>query len=203
MKLIGSYTSPFVRKVRIVLFEKKLDYQLHIENVHSADTAIKTFNPLGKVPCLVLDDGEAIFDSSVICDYLDGISPNARLIPQSGRARAAVKTREALADGLCDAAIAVRLELQRSVDKREESVVQRQWGKVDAALDAMSVTLGTHPWCLGINMSLADIAVGTALGYLDFRFPEKDWRGRYANLAMLYDKLARRPSFMETVPHDL
>ena len=109
MKLIGAYTSPYVRKVRIVLSEKKLDYQLVLEDVWNSDSILQA-NPLGKVPCLVMEGGEAVFDSRVIVEYLDTRSPLNRLIPESGRGRTEVRTWEALADGLIDAAILARLE---------------------------------------------------------------------------------------------
>lgn len=200
MKLIGSHSSPYARKVRIVLAEKKLDYQFVLEDVWSPNTGIKEFNPLGKVPCLIMDDGGAVFDSRVICEYLDGLSPNARLIPQDSRARIAVKTWEALADGLCDAAIAVRLESQRAADRQDPMSISRQMEKMDSALEAISNGLGDNPWCVGVNMTLADIAVGAALAYLDFRFPHIAWREQHPNLLRLQEKLEKRPSFIDTAP---
>lgn len=200
MKLIGSHSSPYARKVRIVLAEKKLDYQFVLEDVWSPNTGIKEFNPLGKVPCLIMDDGGAVFDSRVICEYLDGLSPNARLIPQDSRARIAVKTWEALADGLCDAAIAVRLESQRAADRQDPVSISRQMEKMDSALEAISKGLGDNPWCVGVNMTLADIAVGAALAYLDFRFPHIAWREQHPNLLRLQEKLEKRPSFIDTAP---
>lgn len=200
MKLIGSLTSPYVRKVRIVMAEKKLDYRLEIENVWSADTQIQTYNPLGKVPCLVVEDGGALFDSRVIVEYVDTLSPVARLIPQPGRDRAAVKCWEAIADGLLDACVTIVKEKQRPEAQRSQEWIDRQYGKIHASLDAMDKSLGENAYCMGINYSLADIAVGCALGYLDLRFAELDWRTGHPNLARLYDKLAQRQSFVDTVP---
>lgn len=203
MKLIGSLTSPFVRKVRVVLAEKKLDYKFDIEDVWSADTAIQDSNPLGKVPCLVMEGGEAIFDSRVIVEYVDTLSPVGKLIPLSGRERVEVRTWEALADGLLDAAILARLEQTwagRSEAQRSQAWVDRQLDKVHASLKAMSQGLGDRPWCNGNHHSLADIAVGCALGYLDFRFPQIDWRDDYPNLGKLLEKLMQRQSFIDTVP---
>lgn len=199
MKLIGTRTSPYVRKVRIFLAEKKLDYRFEIEDVWSADSKVPEYNPLGKVPCLVMDDNGAVFDSRVIVEYLDGLSPNARLIPQNGRPRIEVKTWEALADGICDAAVVARLESQRAIEKQDEKIIARQMGKIDSGLAAMAHGLADKPWCVGLALSLADIATGAALGYLDFRFPQIDWRERHANLAKLYERLMQRPSFTETV----
>jgi glutathione S-transferase len=203
MKLIGSLTSPYVRKVRIVMAEKKLDYRLELEDVWSADTRIAAANPLGKVPCLVMEGGEAVFDSRVIVEYVDTLSPVSRLIPASGRERAEVRTWEALADGLLDASIAARLEQTwpgRTDAQRSPAWIDRHLAKIHAALKAMSLGLGEKGWCAGIHFSLADIAVGVALGYLDFRFPQIDWREPYPNLARLHEKLAQRQSFIDTTP---
>ncbi len=203
MKLIGAITSPYVRKVRIVMAEKKLDYQFVQEDVWSADTTIGASNPLGKVPCLVMEGGEAVFDSRVIVEYLDGLSPVGKLIPPSGRERAEVKTWEALADGVLDAAILARLEAtwpHRSAEQRSQAWIDRQMGKIHASLKSMSQGLGDKPFCSGIHFSLSDVAVGCALGYLDFRFPVISWRNDYPNLAKLSEKLALRPSFIDSKP---
>ena len=202
MKLIGSLTSPYVRKVRIVMAEKKLDYQHELEDVWANDK-IMTSNPLGKVPCLVLPGGEAIFDSRVIVEYLDTRSPVSRLIPESSRERIEVRPWEALADGILDAAILARLEQTwpgRSAEQRSQAWVDRQLHKVSASLAAISTGLADKPWCLGIHLSLADIAVGCALGYIEFRFPQIEWRGPHPNLAKLAAKLAARQSFIDTLP---
>ena len=202
MKLLGALTSPYVRKVRIVMAEKKLDYQLVLEDVWASDAILKA-NPLGKVPCLVMEGGEAVFDSRVIVEYLDTLSPVGRLIPASGRERAEVRTWEALADGVLDASIEARLEQTwagRTDAQRSTAWVTRQMVKVNAAIIAMSKGLGDKPFAAGIHLSLADIAVGCALGYIDFRFGSIDWRGQYPNLARLYEKLIARPSFVETQP---
>lgn len=203
MKLIGTTTSPFVRKVRIVMAEKKLDFQFIEEDVLSPTTRIGDFNPLGKVPCLVMEGGEAVFDSRVIVEYLDTLSPVGKLIPPSGRERVEVKTWEALADGLMDAAVLARMEQVwpgRTPEQRCQSWIDRQLGKIDAALTSMSQGLGEKPFCHGIHFSLADVALGCALGYLDFRFPEVDWRKHHPNLTKLYDKLSQRQSFQDTRP---
>ena len=203
MKLIGSTTSPYVRKVRIVMAEKKLDYQFVLDNVWSADTKIAASNPLGKVPCLVMEGAEAVFDSRVIVEYLDTLSPVGKLIPSTGRERAEVKTWEALADGLLDAAILVRLENTfegRTEGQRSQAWIDRQMDKVHASLKAIAQGLGDKPFCSGIHLSLSDIAVGCALGWLEFRFPEIGWRADYPNLEKLMDKLAQRPSFADTRP---
>jgi glutathione S-transferase len=203
MKLIGAVTSPYVRKVRIVMSEKKLDFQFVTEDVWSATTTIGEANPLGKVPCLVMEGGEALFDSRVIVEYIDTLSPVGKLIPSMGRERAEVKTWEALADGVLDAAILARLEATwpgRTAEQRSSAWIDRQMGKIAASLKAISHGLGDKPFCAGIHFSLADIAVGSVLGYLDFRFPQISWRADYPNLAKLDDKLASRQSFIDTKP---
>ncbi len=203
MKVIGAITSPYARKVRIVMAEKKLDYQFVLEDVWAADTKIAEANPLGKVPCLVMEGGEALFDSRVIVEYLDTLSPVGKLLPTVGRERAEVKTWEALADGLLDAAILARLEATwagRSKAQRSQAWIDRQLAKIHAALAAMGRGLGDKPFCCGIHLSLADVAVGCALGYLDFRFPDIDWRAAHPNLHKLQDKLMQRQSFIDTQP---
>jgi len=203
MKLIGSNTSPYVRKVRIVMAEKKLDYDYVLEDVWGANTNIAQFNPLGKVPCLVLENGDVIFDSRVIVEYFDTLSPVGKLIPAVGRERAEVKTLEALADGLLDAAILARMEATwdgRTKAQRSQAWIDRQLVKINAALQAMSKSLGDKPHYTGNHPGLADIAVGVALAYLDFRFAQINWREVHPNLHKLYDKLAQRPSFIDTQP---
>ena len=203
MKLIGSITSPYVRKVRIVMLEKKLDYQFVEENVWAADTTIPDANPLGKVPCLVMEGGEAVFDSRVIVEYLDTLSPVGKLIPAQGRERAEVKTWEALADGVLDAAILARLEASwagRTEGQRSKAWIDRQNGKIHTSLKAMSAGLGDKLFCSGVHFSLSDVAVGCALSYLDFRFAQIDWRAQHPNLARLQEKLSQRSSFIETQP---
>ena len=202
MKLIGALTSPYVRKVRIVMAEKKLDFQFVLEDVWGTDALLKS-NPLGKVPCLVMEGGEAVFDSRVIVEYLDTLSPVGKLIPPPGRERIEVRTWEALADGILDAAILARLEANwagRQEGERSQAWIDRQMSRVHGSVKAVSQGLGEKPWCSGTHFTLADVAVGCALGYLDFRFPHIDWRADYPNLAKYSEKLATRQSFIDTLP---
>ena len=200
MKLIGAYSSPYVRKTRIVMAEKKIDYEFMVESPWDAASRVPEYNPLGKVPVLVMEDGGAVFDSRVIVEYIDTVNPVNKLIPASGRARVEVRCWEALADGICDAAIAVRLEAGRPKNQQSADWIKRHLAKVDQGLAAAARGLGDKPWCSGNAFSLADIATGVALGYLDFRFPQIDWRKQFPNLAKLADKLAARSSFSETLP---
>jgi len=199
--LVASLTSPYVRKVRVVMAEKRIDCQLRLEDVWAANTTIQDVNPLGKVPCLIMEDGGAVFDSRVIVEYLDTLTPVARLIPQAGRERVEVRTWEALADGVLDAAILVRLEqTQRPAALQSGAWIERQMRKIERSVEAMASGLGERQWCSGQALSLADIAVGCTLAYLDFRFPQLAWRARYPNLVRLQDKLAARQSFIDTAP---
>jgi glutathione S-transferase len=200
MKLIASQTSPYARKVRIALVEKKIEYDLVEESPWAAETTVPDYNPLGKVPVLVLDDGTTLFDSRVIVEYLDTVSPVSRLIPEPNRQRIVVKRWEALADGICDAAAAIVLERKRPAKQQNGDWLDRQRRKVDLGVKELSQDLGDRPWCNGEAYSLADIAIGCALAYLDLRHPDIDWRGDYPNLVKLADKLSKRPSFAETVP---
>lgn len=197
MKLIGSLTSPYVRKVRVVMAEKKLDYELILDDVWSSNPAITEHNPLGKVPCLVIEDFGNLFDSRVIVEYLDTLSPVGRLLPQTGRDKALVKVWEAAADGLMDAAVNIHME-NHIRPEQDQSWVARQEAKIHRTLAYLDTQLGDSPFCFGINLSLADIAVGCALGYLDLRFEELNWRSKHEQLARLWDKLSERTSFEQT-----
>ena len=200
MKLIGSLTSPYVRKIRIVLAEKKIDYDLVLDSPWVEANQVAALNPLGKVPVLVLEDASTLYDSRVIAEYLDTVAPNNRLIPSSGRERISVKRWEALADGVLDAAVAAFLESRRPDGERSPSWIDRQRGKIAQALQAMSDELGEQSWCHGNNLSLADVTAGCALGYVSFRLADIPWAKRHRNLTHLYEKLMQRPAFAETVP---
>jgi glutathione S-transferase len=200
LKLIASKTSPYVRKVRIALAEKKIEYQMVEAAPYEPVNPVHTWSPLGKVPVLVLDDGTHLFDSRVIVEYIDSVSPVSRLIPEPNRQRIEVKRWEALADGICDAMIAVVMESRRPAGQQSKEWIARQRQKVGAGVAELSRELEEKAWCDGESYTLADIATGCALGYLDLRNPELDWRQEYPNLARLTEKLAKRPSFQETAP---
>lgn len=202
MKLLGSLTSPYVRKVRILLAEKKIDCEFVVDSPWLADSQAAHFNPLGKVPVLILDDETTIYDSRVIVEYLDKLTPNKRMIPSSGRERIIVKRWEALADGVADAAAEALLESRRPDGERSPAWIERQRGKVIAGLQAMARELGERNWCHGNSLSLADIATGSALGYIGFRHPDIDWCSQHDNLARLHERLLQRASFAQTQPQD-
>ena len=201
MKLLGSGPSPYTRKVRIVLAEKRIDCDFETVDVNPSENPVNALNPLGKVPTLVLDDGSTLFDSRVIVEFLDGVSPIARLIPDDNRDRVAVRRWEALADGALDAGLLIRYEGLRPRKLQSTDWANKQTGKLERSLAQMAADLGDRPWCHGERYSLADIAVGACLGWVEFRKPGGvEWRSRYANLAKLYDKLMERPAFADTAP---
>lgn len=200
MKLIGTSSSPYTRKARVVLAEKRIEYEFIVDGPYDPQSQVPVYNPLGKVPVLLLDDNTSIFDSRVIVEYLDHASPVTKLIPEDTRHRIQVRRWEALADGCTDAAVAVVMEKRRPVNLQSADWIARQQGKIDRALNVISDELGARNWCTGEFFNLSDIVVGCCLGYLDLRLPELNWRKTYPNLAKLAGKLALRPSFKDTVP---
>jgi glutathione S-transferase len=200
MKLVGSLTSPYVRKTRIVLLEKRINYTFEVVVPWDADSPVADYNPLGKVPVLIMEDGTPLYDSRVIVEYLDNISPVSRLIPESNRHRIMVKRWEVLADGISDAAAMIFRERKRPAAQQSPEWIMRQQQKVTRGLEASAHELGTKKWCNGSAYALADVALGCTLGYLTFRFPEVEWRTAFPNLADLADKLEKRASFVETAP---
>lgn len=200
MKLLGSVPSPFTRKVRIVLAEKRVECAFEQVEVMAAGSPVPMHNPLGKIPVLVLDDGSTLYDSRVIAEFLDTVSPMGRLIPEESRNRIAVRRWEALADGTIDAGILIRYEQAREANLQSTAWIARQTGKLERGLAEMARELGDKPWCHGNSFTLADIAFGCTLGWLAFRFTAIDWRGQYPNLAKHFDKLSERPAFADTVP---
>jgi glutathione S-transferase len=200
MKLLGSLTSPYVRKVRIVLAEKKIEYEFILDDPWAEASQVPKHNPVGKVPVLLMEDGTPLFDSRVIVDYLDGVTPLSRLIPEPNRERIETKRWEALADGVTDAAVTALLESRRKPAEQSNAWIERQLGKVNAGLEALADELEDKSWCNGNGYGLADVATGVCLGYLAFRFPKIGWRKQYPALDKLYEKLAQRQSFIDTVP---
>lgn len=201
MQLIISLTNPFARKTRIVMAEKRIECDIVVDAPWKPGNRVSHYNPLGKVPVLVLDDGTALFDSRVIVEYLDSISPVGQVIPDRyGRQQVAVRRWEALADGLIDAAMATYLEHKRLLLQQNLAWATRQQTKIMATLNMLAHDLNAKLWCSGDVFSLADIALGCALGYLDLRFPNIDWRKTHPNLMTHAAKLAERSSFIDTIP---
>lgn len=200
LKLIASATSPFARKVRIALAEKKVEYQQIEASAWEPGNPVHAYNPLGKLPVLILDDGTHLYDSRVIVEYIDLVSPVSRLIPEPARQRIVVKKWEALADGVCDAAAAIVIERRRPGNLQSADWIDRQRRKIREGVAELSRELAERAWCYGEAYSLADIATGCALGYLDLRHAELEWRKIYPNLERLAEKLGKRASFADTVP---
>ena len=201
MKLLSSTASPYTRKVRIVLAEKKIDCELETVDVAPAENPVNRHNPLGKIPTLLLDDGTALYDSRVIVEFLDGKSPISRLIPEDLRDRVAVRRWEALADGVLDAGLLVRYESMRDKKERSKAWVDKQLARMHRGMAQTMADMESRPWCHNGKYSLADIAVGCCLGWLDFRKPgDVDWLKQYEALAAHYAKLMERAAFAETVP---
>jgi glutathione S-transferase len=201
MKLLASPASPYTRKVRIVLVEKKIECDMELVDVNPVDNPVNAHNPLGKIPALLLDDGTPLYDSRVIVEFLDGKSPILRLIPEDLRDRIAVRRWEALADGVLDAGLLVRYETLRDKKERSKAWSDKQLARVKRGMAQMSSDLAENPWCHNGKYSLADIAVGCCLGWLGFRKPgDVDWHQEYPVLAKHYEKLIARPAFADTVP---
>jgi glutathione S-transferase len=201
MKLLSSTASPYTRKVRIVLAEKKIECELQPVDVQPVENPVNAHNPLGKIPTLVLDDGTALYDSRVIAEFLDSVSPISKLIPEGTRDRLAVRRWEALADGVTDAGILVRYESLRDKSEQSQAWSGKQLARMHRGMAQMAAELVERTWCHGDRYSLADIALGCCLGWLDFRKPGGvDWHKEYPGLAKHYGKMMERPAFADTVP---
>lgn len=200
MQLLASLTSPYARKIRVILHEKKLPFELVVDSPWEALTRVPDVNPLGKVPVLVCDNGEAFFDSPVIAEYLETLHTAPNLLPLDPLARVRVRMTEALADGINDAAVTALLESRRPDGERSAAVTARQMEKVGRSLDRLEQRCADRTWLDGDEISLGDISVGIALGYLDLRFPSLGWRQDRPALTAFAERLFQRPSFVDTVP---
>ena len=201
MKLLGAPGSPYVRKVRVAFVEKHIPYEFVIARGSDPNSAVSEFNPLGKVPVIVRDDGKAIYDSPVIVEYLDGLVGDNKLIPAAFLPRIEVKRWEALGDGIVDATVAISHDQRRPEPKRQDNDwYVKQQRKIDAGLARMETDLGDRMFCHGDTFTLADIACGIALGYLDRALPKVDWRRSYPGLRAHAERLAKRESFRTTLP---
>ena len=244
MKLYGSLTSPYVRKVRIVLKEKGLAHDLVVEGPADAAGNVARLNPLRAIPLLERDDGEVFFDSPMICEYIDSLNDKPRLYPASGEARWQALRWQALGQGMLEATVARMMEGRKPAEKQDSSVIAKHEARIAAALafaaarvpptamdggsaEREAVPPGTNAGAVfpptamdggsaenagavfppngfisGNSLGIADIALGTALGYLDLRYVH-DWRGRYPKLANWFAPIGQRPSFVETLAPEL
>ena len=200
MKLLYTANSPYARKVRIVAIEKRIELELQEVVLADPECIVKQYNPLGKVPVLILDNQECLYDSKVIVEYLDLHTPVAHLIPQDNRNKILVRRWESLSDGICDAAIVAMLEDRKPIELQSTALIEKQLAKVLRGLDVLNNDIAKKKWCVNETFSLADIALGCMLGYVDLRFKRLNWQDNYANLAKHYAILVKRPSFKVTMP---
>ncbi len=200
MKLFGSPGSPFARKVRVFLEEKRIPHEYAVARGSAPGSPVPQYNPLAKVPTLVLDDGRGLYDSPVIVEYLDSLGSGPKLIPEPFADRIEVKRWEALGDGIAEATVAINHDLREPKDRQHPAAWhERQRLKIDRGLATMEKDLGRNEFCFGSRLTLADIAAGYALGYLDFALPEVEWRTAHSALAKLAERLFVRPSFAITL----
>ncbi len=201
LTLLYTQNSPYARKVRIVAAEKHIELNQESVVLAEPDNAARQYNPLGKVPVLILPNEEAVYDSPVIAEYLDKKSPVANLIPVDNEVRVQVKRWEALADGVCDAAVAVMLEKRRQAEKQDETVIEKQQAKVINGLNAFEQALEGQEWLVNNKYGLADIALACAVGYVSIRFEaDIEMATQYPNLFAFYATLLERPIYAETQP---
>ena len=200
MKLLGTNTSHYVRKVRLVLLEKHLPHTYLIDAPREPGSQVARANPLGRIPALILDDETCVFDSPVIAEYVDTLNDSPILIPRDDAlARMRVKRWEALADGIMDSAVAVRNETIRPAEKQEPNNISLHNLAITRALDHAAAQLGQQQWCEGASITLADLAMVSVLIYLDLRQAERDWRGAHPNLAAWFVRVSARESVRETM----
>ena len=200
IKLRYTPTSPFVRKVTVLCHETGLDSRVvRVSTNPWGDDDLPRHNPLGKVPALVLDDGSTLFESLLVCEYLDSLHDGDKLIPASGAARWQALRQHALADGILDSAVLLLVEgKRRPEEKRWDAWSDRQKGKIDRALDALEQDIAG----LGGAFTIGPMTAAIALDYLDFRFPNYGWRGGRPRLEAWHGKISERPSLQETLPHE-
>ena len=200
MKLLYTPNSPYARKVRIVALEKQIELELQEVVLADPECIVKNYNPLGKVPVLILNDGDSLYDSRVIVEYLDNHAPGTHLIAQDNTSKIATRRWESLCDGICDAAVSAMLEQRKAPEKQSQANIDKQLEKVTRGLEVLNMDITKRKWCVNETFSLADIALGCALAYVDLRFKELNWQDNYVNLAKHYSLLVKRPSFKMTVP---
>jgi glutathione S-transferase len=195
MKVFGTASSPFTRKVRIVAHEKALPLEFVVDSPMNSDSGVPAMNPLGKIPVLMRPDGSTLIDSMLIAEFLDTLNDRPRLLPVAGPERFEVREWEALAAGVMDAAVLIRMESIREPAERSDKWIVRQRGKIDRTLAFLERKLSGREWCVGQALTLADISLGCALSYLNFRFAEVPWAANYAQIGRLCERLEARASF--------
>ena len=200
MKLLGTNTSPYARKARLVLLEKNIPHDYIVDPPREPGSQVARVNPLGRIPALILDDETCVFDSPVIAEYADSLNDNPILIPRNDAlARMRVKRWEALADGIMDSAVVVRTESMRPAEKQEAGNISLHNNAITRALAYAADQMGAREWCEGASITLADLALASALVYLDLRQAERGWRGAHPNLAAWFARMSVRASVRTTL----
>ena len=200
MKLLGTNTSPYVRKARLVLLEKNIPHTYLVDAPREPGSQVVRANPLARIPALILDDDSCVFDSAVITDYADTLNDTLILIPRNdAKARMLVKRGEALADGIMDSAVVVRNEVLRPASAQDAATITRHNDAISRALAHVASELGERQWWVGNSISLADLALVSALVYLDLRQAERDWRGAHPNIAAWFDRMSAGESVRITL----
>ncbi len=198
LTLIGSLTSPYVRKIRILFAEKQLPYEWILDDVWGKNPQVNAHNPLGQVPCLLVDQKDAVIDSHVIAEYLELLVPMH--LPKDPMQRIEALKWAALTDGLMDAAAKYRVEQLRPEKLQWPTWLKRQRDKIDAGLSMIETHLSTHPWLANDSYSVADIGLMCVLNFLDFRQPDYAWRDTFLHIAGWEHALASQAAFSETLP---
>ena len=201
MRLISATPSPYARKVRIALAEKGIPFELQTEVPWDSTTATPQYNPLEKLPVLILDDGSAVYESRFILEYLEAKHPRPPLLPGDIDGKLAARQVEVRCDGVCDAFVLLFFERHRAEEHRSGPWMARQQRKIDGGMAALARIAGERDFVVGDRFGLADIAVGTVTAYLSVRWPEYPWRANHPTLAALSDRLEQRPSFRGSVPY--
>jgi glutathione S-transferase len=200
-KLISATPSPYARKVRIALAEKNLPFELVTEVPWDSTTSLPKFNPLEKLPVLITEDGETVYESHYILEWLEAKHPAPALVPEDVDGRLAARRLEVLCDGVCDAVVLTFFERQRGDGRASPEWLARQRRKIDGGVAEIARIVGDREWAVGDRFGLGDIAAGTVVGYMAVRFPEHPWRELHPNLAAMSDRLENRPSFADTRPY--
>lgn len=200
-RLISATPSPYARKVRIQLAEKSIPFELVTEVPWNADTITPDYNPLEKLPILICDDGESVYESRFINEWIELTHPEPPLVPRKREALLLSKRFEILSDGVCDACVLAFIERSREPSRQSPEWIARQMRKADGGLKELSRLLGDGAYCVGDRLTLGDIAVGSLLGWMKVRLPEHPWPSRHPNLAKLSERLEQRPTFADTAPY--
>ena len=200
MKLIIATPSPYARKARVVLREKQIDFEEIVDVPWNRDTLTKNLNPLGKIPILIEEGKEPLFDSKIIVQYLDHVNQTPLMYPKDPLDNINARVIEITADGVCDAIVLVFLENSRKETLRSNDWIQRQEAKIYEGTKYLSDCLGTKKYFVDDHFTIADVCGFSCLEYLDLRFAKFDWRTEYPNLESYWHIHKGRQSFLETKP---